>query len=141
MADATLVSTRRLAGMVLWVAAWPILMFVLAGNVNWLEGWLFTGWLIGLYATVTTWMYLHAPALLAERHRHAAKSSNRIEQQDRLLVLLLFLGFAAWIALMPLETRRFGWTPDFSLRLKAFGGVLLILTSFFLFRAFHWVSC
>jgi protein-S-isoprenylcysteine O-methyltransferase Ste14 len=137
MTEAKSVSTRRLAGTTLWVAAWPALMFVLAGHVNWLEGWLFTGWLIGLYATVTLWLYLKDPALLAERHRQASKGSNRIERQDRLLVLLLFLGFTAWIVLMPLDARRFGWTPDFPLRLKALGGVLLMLSSFFLFRAFH----
>lgn len=38
---------------------------------------------------------------------------------------------------MPLDARRFGWSPAFSLRLKALGGVLLMLSSFFLFRAFH----
>ena len=38
---------------------------------------------------------------------------------------------------MPLDARRFGWTPGGSLRLKALGGSLLMLSSFFLFRAFH----
>ena len=54
-----------------------------------------------------------------------------------MLVLLLFLGFAAWIVLMPLEARRFGWTSGFSLGPKALGGGLLMLSSFFLFRSFH----
>ena len=137
MTEATSVSTRRLAGTALWVAAWPALMFVLAGHVDWLEGWLFTGWLIGLYATVTVWIYLKDPALLAERHRPASRGSSGIERQDRLLVLLLFLGFAAWIVLIPLDARRFGWSPAFPLRLKSLGGVVLMLSSFFLFRAFH----
>ena len=137
MTESKPVSTRRLAASALWVAAWPALMFVLAGQADWLEGWLFTGWVIGLYATVTVWMYLKDPALLAERHRPASKGSTGIERQDRLLVLLLFLGFAVWIVLMPLDARRFAWTPGFSLRLKAFGGVLLMLSSFFLFRAFY----
>ena len=137
MTHAKPVSTRRLAGTALWVASWPALMFVLAGHVNWLEGWLFTGWLTGLYATITVWMYFKDPALLVERRRQASKGSNGIERQDRLLVLLLFLGFAAWMVLMPLDARRFGWTPGSSLRLKALGGGLLMLSSFFLFRAFH----
>jgi protein-S-isoprenylcysteine O-methyltransferase Ste14 len=131
------VSTRRLAATALWVAAWPALMFLLAGHVDWVEGWLFTGWLIALYTTVTVWMYFKDPALLAERHRPASNGSSRIERQDRRLVLLLFLGFAAWIVLMPLDARRFAWTPDFSRGLKALGGVLLSLSSFFLFRSFH----
>jgi protein-S-isoprenylcysteine O-methyltransferase Ste14 len=131
------VSTRRLIATALWVAAWPALMLVLAGQADWLEGWLFTGWLIGLYTTVTVWMYFKDPALLAERHRPASKVSSDIERQDRLLVLLLFLGFAAWIVLMPLDARRFAWTSGFSFGVKALGGVLLALSSFFLFRSFH----
>jgi hypothetical protein len=38
MTDAKPVSTRKLAGTTLWVAAWPALMFVLAGDVNWVKG-------------------------------------------------------------------------------------------------------
>ena len=69
------------------VAAWPALMFVGAGRVNWVEGWLFTGWLVGLYATITLWMYRKDPALLAERHHQALEGSHKIERQDRLLVV------------------------------------------------------
>jgi protein-S-isoprenylcysteine O-methyltransferase Ste14 len=137
MSESKPVSTRRLAGGALWVAMWPALMFVLAGDLSWLEGWLFTIWLIGLYATVTVWMYRKDPALLAERHRPASKGATGIERQDQLLVLLLFLGFVVWIILMPLDARRFAWTPGVSLPLKASGSVLLMLSSFFLFRAFH----
>lgn len=137
MTESKPVSTRRLAGGALWVAMWPALMFVLAGDLIWPEGWLFTMWLTGLYATVTVWMYRKDPALLAERYRPASKGATGIERQDRLLVLLLFLGFAVWIVVMPLDARRFGWTPGVSLRLKASGIVLLMLSSFFLFRAFH----
>jgi protein-S-isoprenylcysteine O-methyltransferase Ste14 len=117
--------------------AWPALLFTLAGDIRWTEGWLFTGWLIGLYATVTAWMYFKDPALFAERQRRVPKESTGIEKQDRLLVLLLFLGFAAWIVVMPLDAKRFGWTPAFSLQLKVLGGVLLLLSAFFLFRSFH----
>jgi protein-S-isoprenylcysteine O-methyltransferase Ste14 len=131
------VSIRRLAGTAVWVATWPALMFVLAGDAKWLEGWLFTGWIIGLHATVTAWMYFKDPALLAERHRPASTGAAGIARQDRLLVLLLFLGFAAWIVVMPLEVRRFGWTHGSALSARAVGGGLLLLSSFFLFRAFH----
>lgn len=131
------VSGARLAGLTLYVIAWPALMFVLAGDARWMEGWLFAGWLIGLYAAVTLWMYFKDPALLAERHRPASRDAPGIERQDRLLVLLVFLGFVVWIVLMPLDARRFDWTPAFSPRLKVLGGVLLVLSAFFLFRAFH----
>ncbi len=38
---------------------------------------------------------------------------------------------------MPLDARRFAWTPPLSLALKAAGGALLLASAFFLFRAFH----
>jgi len=83
MTEAKPISTRRLAGTALGFAAWPALMFVLAGDVDWLEGWLFTGWIIGLHATVTVWMYFKDPALLAERHRLRSTGSTGIERGTR----------------------------------------------------------
>lgn len=137
MTEIKSVSAVRLAGRALYVIAWPAFLFILAGDVRWVEGWLFTAWLIGLYATITTWMYFKDPALLAERQRRVSKESTRTERQDRLLVLLLFLGFVSWIVLMPLDARRFAWTPAFALQLQMLGGALLLLSAFFLFRAFH----
>lgn len=137
------VSARRLAGSALYVPAWPALMFALAGDIGWLEGWIFAGWLVGLYATITIWMYLKAPALLAERHRRPqsedATTGRGREQSgaDRIAVMLLFLGFAVWIVLMPLDARRFGWTLGFPLSVKVAGGALLLLSAFLLFRAFR----
>jgi protein-S-isoprenylcysteine O-methyltransferase Ste14 len=137
MSEGRSVSGARLAGVTVYVIAWPVLLFVLAGDARWMEGWLFTGWFTGLYATVTLWMYFRDPALLAERHRPAAKDATGVERQDRLLVLLVFLGFLLWIVLMPLDARRFHWTPAFPPGLKVLGGLVLLLSSYFLFRAFH----
>jgi hypothetical protein len=53
MTEVKSVSTARLAGTALYVMAWPALLFILAGDARWTEGWLFTGWLIGLYTTLT----------------------------------------------------------------------------------------
>jgi protein-S-isoprenylcysteine O-methyltransferase Ste14 len=113
-------------------------MFVLAGDMRWVEGWLFTIWLLSLYVTVTGWMYLKDPALLAERHGRSRTGGTRQQSaSDRISVLLLFLGFTAWIILMPLDARRFGWTPGFPLPLKVCGGALLLLSAYLLFRAFY----
>jgi protein-S-isoprenylcysteine O-methyltransferase Ste14 len=111
-------------------------MFVLAGDARWLEGWLFTGWLLGLYATVTIWMHVKNPELLAERRRRAT-TTEREAGSDRGLLLLLFLGFTVWIVLMPLEAKRYQWTPAFSRPVETSGGLLLALSAFFLFRAFR----
>jgi hypothetical protein len=48
----------------------------------------------------------------------------------------LVLGFIGWIVLMPLDARRFHWTPQLPLGIKVVGGALLIVSSVFLFRSF-----
>ncbi len=40
-----------------------------------------------------------------------------------------------WIALMPLDVRRFGWSPPFPVWIKVIGMLLLVLSSFVLFAA------
>jgi protein-S-isoprenylcysteine O-methyltransferase Ste14 len=40
-----------------------------------------------------------------------------------------------WLVLMPLDARRFGWSPVFPLWLKIIGGVLLLPALFFIYRA------
>jgi protein-S-isoprenylcysteine O-methyltransferase Ste14 len=133
--EAAPVSPLRLAGVALYVAAWPALLFVLAGDGRWLEGWLFAGWLLGLWATVTAWMYRKDRALLAERYRKPPSGEKK--SRDRSMVSGMVLGFAAWIVLMPLDARRFGWTPPLPMGVKIAGGVLLLASAFLLFRSFY----
>ena len=129
------VSPLRLAGAAAYVAAWPALMFVLAGDVRWLEGWLFAAWYLGLCATVITWLYVKDPALLAERYRRPGSGGQ--QGRDQAVVYAIVVGFAAWIVLMPLDARRFGWTPHLPVGAKGAGGALLIASAFLLFRSFH----
>lgn len=125
----------KLVGAALYIAAWPVLMFLLAGDGRWLEGWLFTVWFVALCATVIVWLYLKDPALLAERYRRPGTGGQK--GWDRAVVFALALGFAAWIAIMPLDARRFGWSRPSPLAVKAVGGVLLLLSSLLFFRSFH----
>jgi protein-S-isoprenylcysteine O-methyltransferase Ste14 len=81
-------------------------------------------------------MHVKNPELLAERRRRAT-TTEREAGSDRGLLLLLFLGFTVWIVLMPLEAKRYQWTPAFSRPVETSGGLLLALSAFFLFRAFR----
>ncbi len=129
------VSTLRLAGAALYIALWPALMFVLAGDARWLEGWAFAGWFLGLCATVIAWLWRKDPALLAERFRRPGSGGQK--GGDQAVVYALAVGFAAWIAVMPLDARRFGWTPPLPVGLKVLGAALLAGSAFLLFRAFR----
>jgi protein-S-isoprenylcysteine O-methyltransferase Ste14 len=132
-------AVRRSIASALFVAAWPALMFVLAGDLRWVQGWLFALWLVGLYLGITIWMHRHDPALLAERRRQATRSREGVasDRADRALVLLIFVIFAGWIAVMPLDARRYHWTSPVTIAEQAAGGALLGLSAFLLFRSVH----
>jgi protein-S-isoprenylcysteine O-methyltransferase Ste14 len=129
------ISALRLAGTALYVCVWPTLMFVLAGEAGWLEGWLFAGWFLALCATVIGWLYRKDPALLAERYRRPGSGGQK--GWDQAVVYTIMVGFTAWIVLMPLDARRFGWTPPLPMGVRAAGGALLLTSAFLLLRSFH----
>src|SRR6185312_893531 len=45
-------------------------------------------------------------------------------------------GFINWIAIMPLDAKRYGWTTCFPLWLKVLGGIALIFSFFFFYRSY-----
>jgi protein-S-isoprenylcysteine O-methyltransferase Ste14 len=135
VATADPVSPLKLAGAGLYIAAWPALVFVVAGDWRWLEAWLFAGWFLVLCATVIVWLYLKDPALLAERYRRPGTGGQK--RRDQVIVYAIAVGFASWIVLMPLDARRIRWTPPPPAGLKAAGGTLLVASALLLFRSFR----
>jgi protein-S-isoprenylcysteine O-methyltransferase Ste14 len=128
------VSVPKLIATALYLVFWPLLIFLLGGTWRWLEGWIFGVWFVGLCATCIVWLYRRDPALLAERYRKPGTGGQA--GWDTLVVYALAVGFIGWIAVMPLDAQRFGWTPRLPLALKACGAVMLALSSFFFFRSF-----
>jgi protein-S-isoprenylcysteine O-methyltransferase Ste14 len=129
------VSASKLAGAGLYVAALPAVMFLLAGDARWIEGWLFAAWFIGVCALQIVWLYRKDPALLAERFRRPGSGGQG--QWDRIWVYLMQLSFTAWFVIMPLDARRFGWTPPLAMWVRVVGSALLLASSVLTFRAFR----
>ena len=132
MTSARPVSPAMLAVTAVYLVVWPGLVLGLSGDLRWPEGWLFSIWFLALCSGTIAWLYRHDPGLLAERYRMPGSGGQR--GWDRLVVIALALGFAAWIALMPLD-HRFAWSPALPRWLDAIGGALLLAAAFFLFRA------
>jgi protein-S-isoprenylcysteine O-methyltransferase Ste14 len=107
---------------------------VLAGDWCWPQGWIFGGWFLAVCVSTTAWLYRNDPALLAERYR--ALGTGGQSRRDKMTVYLIVLGYVAWIVLMPLDARRFRWTPRPPLAVEVVGGVLLALSWLLLFRSF-----
>jgi protein-S-isoprenylcysteine O-methyltransferase Ste14 len=46
------------------------------------------------------------------------------------------MGFLLWIVIMPLDAKRFGWSPAFPLWLNVLGGAMLAGSFFLFFRSY-----
>ena len=128
------VSPFKLAATGLYLLFWPALLFVLAGDWRWVEGWIFSAWFVALCTTCIVWLYRKDPGLLAERYRSPGSGGQK--RWDRLVVYGIVLGFVVWIAIIPLDARRFGWTPASPRWLEALGGILLVPSAVLFLRSF-----
>ena len=118
----------------IYILSFPALLLFLSGNWLWIEGMIFSAWFIVLCATAISWLYVKAPALLNERFKQPGSKGQK--KWDVFVVILLVIGFTAWIVLMPLDAQRFDWTPNFPLWAKIIGGLLLILSAFLFLRSY-----
>src|SRR5262249_18033132 len=113
--------------------SWPALILFLAGDWRWPEGWIFGGWFVAMCVSTVAWLYRNDPALLAERYRRPGSGGQ--SRGDQIIVDVVMVAFIAWNVLMPLDARRFHWTPPTPFAVKIVGGALLAVSWFFLFRA------
>jgi len=72
--------------------------------------------------------------LLDERYKQPGTGNQ--ERWDRYVVFGLPIGFILWFFIMPLDAKRFGWSPVSPLWLKFCGGTLLAGSFFLFFRSF-----
>jgi protein-S-isoprenylcysteine O-methyltransferase Ste14 len=128
------VAPSKLVATALYLLAFPGITQLLAGDWGWTEGWLWGGWFVAMSASVVVYLYRKDPALLAERYRKPGSGGQSL--RDRATVYLVGLSFLSWLVLMPLDARRFGWTPRLPLAVEAVGGVLLALSWLLLYRSF-----
>jgi protein-S-isoprenylcysteine O-methyltransferase Ste14 len=111
----------------------PVIFMLLAGDWSWIEGWIFCIWLDAMMLSTIIYMYLRDPALLAERSRRPGSGNQK--RWDTYLLVAVYLIALLWLAVLPLDARRFGWSPAFPIWLKVLGGLALIPALYFIFRA------
>ncbi len=113
---------------------WPVLLALVGGTWRWPQAWIWSGWFITLCAVAIGWLYRKDPSLLEERFRKPGTGGQKAG--DRFIVYGLGVGFLSWMILMPLDAKRYRWSPPFPLGLQLLGGVFLVAAAFFIFRAF-----
>ena len=123
----------KLIGSFIYLALFPVILFVLAGDWRWIEGWLFSVIFLVMCHSTLLYLYFYDPALLEERFGSPFQPNQK--GWDKVLLSLFFVDFLVWFAIMPLDAKRFHWSPTFPLWLKAIGTVLLVLSIVLVFEA------
>src|SRR5689334_12478698 len=127
------VSIPKLIGALFQLLLFPIILFGLAGDLRWTEGWVFSALFLAMCYGTLVYLYFHDPALLKERFGSPFQEAQK--RWDKILLSLFFVEFIVWWAIMPLDARRFGWSPAFPFWIKALGTLLLVTAIYIVFEA------
>jgi protein-S-isoprenylcysteine O-methyltransferase Ste14 len=123
----------KLIGSFFYLALFPVILFALAGDWRWIEGWLFSVIFLLMCFSTLLYLYFYDPALLKERFGSPIQQGQK--PWDKVLLSVFFVDFLVWFAIMPLDAKRFGWSPVFPLWLRAIGTVLLTISIVMVFEA------
>lgn len=127
------VPLSKLIGSFFYLLFFSVILFFLAGDWRWLDGWVFSIiFLLMCYGTLV-FLYFHDPALLKERFGSPIQQAQK--PWDKVLLSLFFVEFIVWFAIMPLDARRFGWSPPFPPSIRGTGALLQIVSTYIVFAA------
>lgn len=119
--------------MIISVLLFPAFILFLAGDWFWIEGWIFSIWFLVMTLSVGIYLHLNDPALLAERQK---VHSDDQKGWDKYFLWVAYLSLVAWIVIMPLDAKRYGWTTIyFPVWLKVLGGMALLPALYLLFQS------
>ena len=110
----------------------PALIMLSAGSFTWIEGWLFSLWFDAMVLSTMIYMYLKNPGLLVERAKFPGSDGQK--KWDVFLLVFIYFLSIFWLMIMPLDAKRFNWSPIFPLWLKIIGGLLLIPAIYLIYR-------
>jgi protein-S-isoprenylcysteine O-methyltransferase Ste14 len=123
------VNARQLVGQIISVfMAFTLALFLPAGTLGWLAGWIFLTLFFSFYLAVTFWLFRHNPELLQERLR--LRTSDQ-QGWDKLLFPLLMIFPFGWLVFTSFDAVRLHWSSVPSW-LQGVGAIILI-SSFYLF--------
>lgn len=128
------ISFAKLIFTFFYILLYPALILFLSGDWFWIEGWVFSAWFAVLCFSTIYYLYKNDPALLSERYKKPGAGNQK--GWDKFVVYSLAIGFFAWIIIMPLDAKKYSWTPEFPLILKIIGFSALIGSSFFFYRSY-----
>lgn len=111
----------------------PAIVLLASGDWHWFEGWVFSMWFVVMVLSATIYLAIRDPALLAERSRLPFAADQKTWDKDVLIIIYVLM--IAWFIVMPLDARRFRWSPDFPTWLKVVGGLMLVPSLYLIFES------
>ena len=127
------VPLSKVIGSFFYLLIFPAMLFFLAGDWRWPEGWVYSVIFLLMSFGTLLYLYFHDPALLKERFGSPVQQTQK--PWDKVLLLLFFVEFIVWFAIMPLDGRRFNWSPPFPAWVRAAGALLQIFATYLVFEA------
>jgi protein-S-isoprenylcysteine O-methyltransferase Ste14 len=124
---------KLITSSIITILFFPVLVLFLSGDWLWIEGWIFAFWLVAMVLSNMVYLYRNDPALLAERSK--LPGSDNQKTWDKYLLTILYLMAIIWFVLMPLDAKRFGWSPIFPVWIKVLGGVALLPAIYLIYQA------
>jgi protein-S-isoprenylcysteine O-methyltransferase Ste14 len=127
------ISTSKLIGAFFYLLVFPVILLFLGGDWRWPEGWFYSIVFYVMCSADLLYLHFKDPALLKERFGSPVQKEQKT--WDKVLLMLFFIEFLVWFAIMPLDARRFRWSPEFPLWTRITGGLLLVLAMSMVFEA------
>jgi protein-S-isoprenylcysteine O-methyltransferase Ste14 len=115
---------------VLFLAVFSAGFIWTSGDWEWTEGWIFVALFFVASLITSARMYLRDPALFRERFSSPVQQEQK--PWDKVVIFLIFISYLIWYFIMPLDARRFSWSPVFPFWLKCVG-FLIAAFGFWLF--------
>ena len=127
-------SPLQLSITALFLLVYTAMLFVLAGDWQWIEGWVFTAiWLVSCFGAVI-YLYFKDPALLKERYNPNREGQER---WDKIFIAAFMVLFHLWFVILPLDARRFNWSPEFPLWIEFIGALLMVVSMALIIETFR----
>jgi protein-S-isoprenylcysteine O-methyltransferase Ste14 len=127
------VPLSKVIGSLFYLLFFPAILFFLAGDWRWIEAWVYSVIFLLMSFGTLVYLYFHDPALLKERFGSPIQQTQK--PWDKVILTLFFVEFIVWFAIMPLDARRFEWSPAFPFWLRAIGALLQIVATYLVFAA------
>lgn len=108
-------------------------LFISAGTVRWVQGWVFFALFFLFFVGVSLWLFRINPSLAQERMRLGG--SNQ-QGWDRILFPIMFTSPLAWLVLSSLDSIRFRWS-HVPIWVEILGGLILLLSFYMFFLTFR----